>query len=147
MGEPSGESGEGKQNGEHLGGDAQGLVDDSGVEVNVRVELALDEELVVEGDALQLHGDVDHRFAAHDAEHVISDFANDGSARVEVLVVAVTEAHERLLAVLDILDELGDVIDMADRVQHAEDGLIGATVAGSVESGDGSGEGGVDIGL
>lgn len=45
-----------KQHGEEVGGEAHGLVDEPRVEVDVGVQLALDEVLVRERDALQLCG-------------------------------------------------------------------------------------------
>jgi len=138
--EPSGQTGQGEENGEHLGGDAQGLVDDSGVEVNVRVELSRDKELVIESDSLELHSDVDHWFTADNGENIIGNLPDDSGAGVEVLVNAMTEAHEDLLAVLDILNELGDSIDSADLVEHAEDSLVCTTMAGSVKGSNSTSE-------
>lgn len=47
--------------------------------------------------------------------------------------LVLTEAHESHLLALDLLDECGDLIDRADLLEHAKDGLVGAAVAGSVE--------------
>jgi len=52
----------------------------------------------------------------------------------------VTEAHQDLLASLDVLNELGDVLDITNLVEHAKHGLVGATVARSVKSGHCTGE-------
>jgi hypothetical protein len=59
-----GQAAEGEQHGEHPGGEAHRLVDQPGVEVDVRVELALDEVVVGEGDLLELHRDVEQLVAA-----------------------------------------------------------------------------------
>ena len=147
MGEPSCESGKGEHNREHLGGDAKGLVDDTGVEIDVRVKLALDEVLVREGDTLELHGNINHGLTADDGENIIGKLTDKSGTRVKVLVDAVTEAHEDLLAVLNILDELRDVLDIANLIEHAKDSLVGTTVAGAIESGDSASKRGVDIGL
>jgi len=58
-----------------------------------------------------------------------------------------TEAHQHLLAVLNILDELRDVLDAADLVEHTEDSLVGTTVTGSVKGGDCTSKRCVDISL
>src|ERR1035437_9145971 len=50
-----------EQHSELLGFEAHGLVDDPRVKVHVRVELALDEILVGEGNALQFEGDIGFR--------------------------------------------------------------------------------------
>jgi hypothetical protein len=57
------------------------------------------------------------------------------------------ETHQNLLAVLNILDELGDVLHVTNLVEHAEDGFVGTTVTGTVEGGDSTSEGGVYIRL
>src|SRR3990172_2779657 len=54
LGKPAGVAGDGEQDGKHVHGEPHRLVDDAGVEVYVRVELALDEVVVFEGDALKL---------------------------------------------------------------------------------------------
>ena len=147
MGKPAGQARKSEHDGEHLSGNAEGLVDHTRVEVNVRVELPLDEVLVREGDPLELHGNVDHGFAANNSEHIVGELAHKASPRVEVLVDAMAEAHEHLLAILHVLDELGDVLYIANLVQHAKHCLICTTVAWAVKSSHGTGKGCVDIGL
>src|SRR5437763_4268508 len=51
---------------EHLGGEAEGLVDEAGVEVDVRVELARGEVVVVHGVLLELYREIELRVAAGD---------------------------------------------------------------------------------
>jgi hypothetical protein len=82
------------------------LVDEARVEVDVRVELALDEVLVLERDALELDGDVEERVLARDLEDLVGQLLDDLGARVVVLVDAVAEAHEAHLAGLHALHEL-----------------------------------------
>jgi threonine synthase len=135
-----------EQDGEHLDREAHRLVDEARVEVDVRVELALDEVLVVERDLLELEGDVEERVLAGDGEDVVRELLDDLGARVVVLVDAVAEAHQAVaLAALDAGDELGDVLDVADLPQHAEHGLVGAAVQRAVEGGGGGGEGAVRV--
>src|SRR5216684_752461 len=57
--QPAGNARDGKEHREHVHRELHGLIDQAGVEVDVRVELALDEVLVLEGDALELQGDVE----------------------------------------------------------------------------------------
>src|SRR5450631_1665035 len=59
LGDPARQPPEGEQDGEHLGGESHGPVDQPGVEVHVRVQLALDEVVVRERQLLQLEGDVE----------------------------------------------------------------------------------------
>lgn len=56
VGNPAGHPSEGEQHGEHIGGDAHRTVDDSTVEIDVRVKFALDEVGIVEGDFFQILG-------------------------------------------------------------------------------------------
>ena len=117
--EPSGESGEGEKDGEHLSGDAEGLVDNSGVEVDVRVELSLDEVLVGESYLLESHSDINHRFTANNGEDIIGNLADDSSSGVKVLVDSVTETLKHLFAVLNILNELRYSFNRADLIKHS----------------------------
>src|SRR5690606_18893715 len=66
LGDPAGQPADREQDGEHVGREAHRLVDQAGVEVDVRVELALDEVVVLEGGLLQLHRQVQQRVAATD---------------------------------------------------------------------------------
>ena len=68
--------------------------------------------------------------------------------RVVVLVDAVAEAHQLLLAVLHALEEVGDVVDRLDPAQHPQHRLVGAAVQRAVEGGDAGGDRrvGVDVG-
>mgnify|MGYP006109207221 FL=1 len=103
---PSCESGEGEEDGEHLSGDAKGLVDNSRVEIDVRVKLSLDEVLVGESDLLEGHGNINHRFTSNNGEDIISNLTDNSGSGIKVLVDSVTETLKHLLAVLNILNEL-----------------------------------------
>ena len=61
---------------------------------------------------------------------------DDPRPRVVVLVDAVAEAHQLLLAVLHALEEVGDVLGRLDPAQHPQDGLVGAAVKRPVQRGD-----------
>ena len=58
---PAHGAGDGEEVGEEVGREAHRLVDQARVEIDVRVELALDEVLVLQGDALELDGDLEQR--------------------------------------------------------------------------------------
>src|SRR5437867_1588457 len=77
LGQPAGGARDREQHREHVHREPHGLVDQPGVEVDVGVELALDEVLVLEGDALQLEGDVEQRVAAGDLEHLLGHLLYD----------------------------------------------------------------------
>jgi hypothetical protein len=147
MGEPSSESRESEEDSEHLSGDAEGLVDNSGVEIDVRVELSLDEVLVGESDLLEGHGNINHRFTSNNGEDIVGNLTDDSGSGVKVLVDSVAETLKHLLSVLNILDELGYSFDGTDLIKHAEDSFVSTTMTGSVKGGDSSSERGVDISL
>ena len=143
--EPARRARDGEEHREVICGETHRLVDEAGVEVDVGVELAVNEVLVRQRDALELDGDLDQRLLAEDGENLLGDGADDARTGVVVLVHAVAEAHETARLVLDALDEGGNVGDVADLLEHAHHGLVGAAVAGAVERGDGAGEAGVDV--
>src|SRR5436309_2066906 len=61
--EPSRGTGDGEEHGKHVLREAHGLIDEPGIEVHVGIELPLHEVVVLEGDPLQLEGDVEQRVA------------------------------------------------------------------------------------
>ena len=71
------------------------------------IELLLDEILVVQRDALQLHRDFEQRIVldAEFVQHLMAGLLHDLGARIVVLVDAVAEAHqaERIVLVLGAL--------------------------------------------
>jgi len=76
--------------------DADRALDDAGIEVDVRVELACDEVLVLEGDLLQRHRQLEDRIVvqAERVEDLVAGLAHELGARVVVLVDPVPEAHQ-----------------------------------------------------
>src|SRR3989337_294610 len=91
--EPARRAPDGEEHREHLDREAHGLVDEARVEVDVRVELVLDEVLVLERDLLELERDVEQWVAARHGEDLLGDALDQASARVVGLVHAVTEPH------------------------------------------------------
>src|SRR6187551_1975854 len=92
--DPADRATDGEHHREHVERDAERLVDDAGVEIDVRIELALDEELVPEGDLLQPHRELHARVAAVLCEHLVRDTLDDARARVVGVIDAVAEAFE-----------------------------------------------------
>src|SRR5215213_4832256 len=119
LGDPAARARDREQDGEHAHGHPERLVDQARVEVDVRVELALDEVLVLERDLLELQGDLEQRVDAGDLEDVVRRLLDDPRPRVVVLVDPVAEAHQALLALLHARDEVRDVLLGADPPQHA----------------------------
>ena len=136
LGDPAARARDREQDGEHADRHAQRLVDQARVEVDVRVELALDEVVVLERDLLELERDLQQRVDARDLEDLVGRLLDDLRARVVVLVDPVAEAHQALLALLHARDEVRDVLLGADPAQHPQHRLVGAAVQRPVEGGD-----------
>src|SRR5665647_1410153 len=145
--EPARRTADGEEHGEHLGREREGLIDQAGVEVDVRVEIAGHEVVVLERDLLQLLGDLEERVDSGDLEDVVAGLFDDRGARVVVLVDPVAEAHQPLVAVLDALDEVGDVLLRPDPAQHPHYRLVGATVQRAIERRDAGRHRGVGVDL
>jgi hypothetical protein len=58
MSHPAREARQGKENSEELWRNLQGLVNNTRVEVHVRIELSGDEVFIVQGNLLKLHGNI-----------------------------------------------------------------------------------------
>ena len=147
MSQPACKTGQGEHNREHLRGDSEGFIDHTRVEIDVGVELAGDKVLVLKGDALKFHGNVDHGLTTNDREDIVGESADKSSSWVKVLVDSVTESHEDLLAGLDVLDELRDSLNGTDLIEHAEHGLVGSSMARSIEGSDCTSKRGVHVRL
>src|SRR5208337_3511698 len=89
-----------EQHGKHIRLEAHSLINDSRVEVHIRIELASDEVLVRERNSLQLECDVESLVASCDLEHFVGNGLDDGGARVVILVHPVPKAHELELTLL-----------------------------------------------
>src|SRR6185295_31129 len=85
---------------EHRARNTERRIDDSRVEIDVRVQLARDEVLVLERRFLQALRQLEQRVVllAEFLEHLVAHVADDLGARIEVLVDAVAEAHEAEVA-------------------------------------------------
>ena len=77
---------------------AHRLIDQPRIEIDVGIELARDEVLVLQRDPLELERDVEQRIPARHLEHFVRDPLDDLRARVVRLVDAVAEAHQPAVA-------------------------------------------------
>ncbi len=73
--EPAGGARDREHDREHRHGQPERLVDQPGVEVDVRVQLPRDEVVVLERDLLELERDVEQRVAPGDLEHLVGGLA------------------------------------------------------------------------
>ena len=121
-----------KQHGEHRHREAHGPQRDTRIEVDVRIKFLLDEVVVLQRDALQLHGNFQDLLVldAERVQHLVAGLCHHLGARVVVLVDAMTEAHQAELGilVLGLLHILRHAIDGADLLEHLERGLVGSAV-------------------
>src|SRR5579875_3140054 len=92
--DPAGQPAQREQHGEHPGREAHRPVDQPGVEVDVRVELAADEVVVAQCPLLKLLGEVQEVVVAAElVQDLVGGGLDDLGARVVVLVDPVAEAH------------------------------------------------------
>src|SRR6266702_2356745 len=112
LGDPAHGTRQREDAGEHRHRDAEGALHDPGIEVHVRVELALDEIIVLERDLLQREGELDEAVVvqAELLKHCMAGFAHELCPRIVVLADAVPEAYEAYARVLVLraLDEFPD---------------------------------------
>ncbi|MPM32091.1 hypothetical protein SDC9_78650 [bioreactor metagenome] len=152
LGDPAGQPADGEQHGEHLHREAHRLVDQAGVEVDVRVELARDEVVVGQRGLLELLGDGEQFLVAvrGGVGDLVGVALDDRGAGVEVLVDAVAEAHQldAGLLGLDLLEVVlgGDAL-VPDRREHLQHGLVGAAVQRAGQGVHAGGDRDVEVGL
>src|SRR5215470_4919609 len=108
--QPSGRAWNGEEHGEHFGPESHRLVHDSRIEIDIGIELALHEVIILESDALQFQGDLDLGIATRDFEDPVGRPLDDLRAWIVVLVHAVPEAHQFPAAFLDLLHIGGDIL-------------------------------------
>src|SRR6266403_2272633 len=132
MRDPPGSARDREHDGEHRTGNAQRAVDDARIEVDVRVQLARYEVFVLECNFLELERQIEQRIVGTPEflEHPVAHAPNDLRAWVEILVDAVTEAHEpdAVGFVFDLAEKFIDLRYGADAVQHVEHGLVCSAV-------------------
>ncbi len=134
----------------HRHRDAERALHDAGVEVDVRIKFAADEIIVLQRDLLQRHRQLENPVVvkAQLFQHFVAGLAHELRARIVVLVHAMPEAHQLDpgILVLRPLDELADLGDVADLLQHLQRRLVGAAVRGTPQAGDARGDAGKRIG-
>ena len=140
VGDPAGEAPDGEHHGKHVRRDAHGAVEDARVEVYVRVELARDEVVVLEGGFFELDGDIQERVVYVFAlEHLVHKLLEHLGARVIALVHAVAKARkaERVVLVFSLVHHLLDghaaLLDAQQRFEH---GLVCTAVERAPEGAD-----------
>src|SRR6266571_5734518 len=130
LGDPAYRARQREDAGEHRYRDAEGALHDARIEIHVRVELALDEILVLERDLLQREGELEQAIVAQAEllQHFVAGLAHELCPRIVVLVYAVPESHEAHAGVLVLraLDEFADPGHVADLLQHLQAGFVGA---------------------
>ena len=111
MSEPTGRARDRKEHGEHVNRESHRLVDKSGVKVDVRVQLAVDEVGVLQGNFFEFERNVKKGIFPGHIKYVISRLLDDLCARIVVLINPVTKAHQAAFAILHRLNEGGNVFD------------------------------------
>ena len=151
MRDPARQPAEGEQHGEHPGRKAHRPIDHPGIEVDVRVELALNEVVVGQRDLFHGLGDVEQLVISTQlAEDLVGLLLDDSGARIVILVNPVAEAHQLdpVLAVFDLADECVHIATAGtDLLQHLQHRLVGATVQWAPQRVDPAGDRREQVGL
>lgn len=145
MSQPAHSSRNHEEHGEHVSGESHSLVDDSTVEIDVRVQLPLDEVGVTQSNSLQLYCNLNQLLLSSNLEHLLSDLLHNLSPRIVVLVDSMSKSVKQSLLVLHIFDELRDIGLLTNLLQHSQHSLIGSTMLRPIQSSSGSGNGCVDV--
>lgn len=145
MSYPASSSRNHEENREHVGGETHCFVDDSGVEINVRVQFPLDKVRVTQSNPLQFNCDFNQFLFSSNLEHLLSHFFYKFGPRVIIFVHSMTETIEKSFSVLNVLNKLGNVGLFTNRLKHSQDCLIGSSMFGAVESSCSTCDSSVDI--
>src|SRR2546425_4467412 len=140
----------GKNAGEHRHRDAERALHDPRIEIDVRVELALDEIVVLERDLLQRERELEEAIVVQTEllQDLMAGLAHELRPRIVVLVHAMSEPHQthaRVL-VLRALDEFADLGHVADLFQHVQAGFVCAAVSRAPQRNDSRRDAGERIG-
>src|SRR5215469_1298446 len=139
-----------EQNSEHRGREPHRLQDDARVEVDIRVQPAANEIIVIERNLFELHRQIE-QWVVLDAqlvEHLVTAVAEHTSARIVVFIHSMTEAvlNFVLVLVLHMTDKFGNILLIADARQHLQHRLIGAAMRGAPQRRDAGGDAGEWVG-
>ena len=133
MRQPTGHAWDGKQHGKHLDGEAECLIDEPRIKVDVRIQLARHEVIVFQRSFFELECNVKQWVLARYFKDVVSRFLDDRGARVIVFVHPMAKAHEAAFAGFYIGNERRHVIDGADALQHVNDCFVGPAMQWAIE--------------
>src|SRR5262245_41371604 len=126
LGDPADRPCERKQSREHVVGKTQRLQGNARIEIDVRIELLLDEIVILQRDALEFQRGLKQRIAtlAELIKYGIALIAHHLGPRIIVLVHAMSEPHqsEAVVLILGSLHVFGHAIDAADFLQHLQRG-------------------------
>src|SRR5207247_10202764 len=104
---------------------------------HIRGELAREEIIVRQSNALELERDLQILIDAHDLEDLVGQPLHDFGARIITLVHTMPEAHQAAaFTALHALDELRNVLDAADLLDHAQYLLVRSTVQRTKQCGN-----------
>src|SRR5699024_10710755 len=148
---PSWQTTDCEQYGEEVSWEAHCAVDQAGVEVYVRVELAGDEVIISQCNFFQLDCQIRKIVATEMLEDLVCGLLDDCCTWIVVLVNAVYEADEvdAVFLVLDFVHELGCVATVValDVYEHLQNSLVCATVQWAGQSVDATSDGDKHVGL
>src|SRR5690625_276522 len=140
-----------EQRGEHAVGESHCAVDQPGVEVDVWIQFALDEVVIVECALFEAHGDFETLVVSTElVENLFCGGFYDARAWVVDLVDAVTKAHQpdTRFFVFDLVHEfLWAQTLIFDLVQHVQHGFVSATVQWAKQCVDPGGNGTENVGV
>src|SRR6266480_2377752 len=128
IGDPARHSSNGKDNSEHLSGDADGAHNDAAVEIDVRVKLAFQEIRIMKGGLFQLVGYVQQWVRnVQGTENIVAGLFDNFGPRIIIAVNPVPESHQSLPAMLVFgrLDEPAAVVaGFMNVLQHLDYRLV-----------------------
>src|SRR5690606_11004511 len=130
---------------EHVDRQAKCAVYDAAVEVDIRIEFALHEVVILQRNFFQLLGNVEDRVLDTElGQYAVGCPLDDLRPGVEVLVYAVSESHqaEGVVLILCLVNPLLDVAAVLSYVlEHHDYLLVGAAVERSPKGVDAGGNG------
>ncbi len=149
MRNPAGQTAQREHHREHVGRNAQGAIDDAGVEIHVREQIALNEILIFEDNLLQPQGNVQQRI--RDIQHsqqLVAGVLDDLATRIKSLIDPMAKAGELerigfVLGLVDVFLEIAAVL--LNSLQHGDHRLVRPAVQRPPECVDACGNGGIQI--
>ena len=118
VGQPPTKPWQGKEHSKELTRNLERLIDQTRIEINVRVELTSREVRILQSNSLQLYCHINQLLPPRDLKHLVCDFLYQGSPRIVVLIHSVSESHQQLLLSLHLFDKLRHVFFGTDCREH-----------------------------